>query len=195
MKKAVFVLIAVLVFILGCGKAIPALIQKGETGVLWDGFESDLFWAAGGTDDDCSQNAVKSNEFASEGKNSLKCTYALTANKGATFLFERNENWLEYKGLGVDFNNAADEDIRVAFILCTGSNWMWQESKTVVLTPGKTLNVRFNFFDNNFKTAATNWEIKASIVDIGRIVRVAFKFFSLNDLTSAVYIDNIRLIK
>ena len=174
-----------------------------SSGELLEGFEEDgaaEFWRAIGSnwkDGDISTAVATSQEWATEGKNSLVCDFNTAGINGgaATFFTEAPAviDFSPYKAMTFDVKNPFNVPIQVACAVCTGDTWYWHECKPIDLQPGENRGVRMDFFTGELKTANSNWEFKVNLEDPDDVRRVAFKFFVPANESGSVYIDNIRL--
>ncbi|AEJ60365.1 hypothetical protein Spith_0078 [Spirochaeta thermophila DSM 6578] len=205
MQRIMMIAGVLVLLVAGCTSAPqPAqdagMAQAQQSMVVWEDFETKPFWFAvanAWNDDDSSLETRWNRQEATHGTASLEGVFRMNGKNGATFYTEEPEmnDFSPYKNLVVDFVNKSDKDLEVALVLCTGADWVWHESATVVLAPGENRDVYFDLTGSNWKCAASNWQFTAQVADIQSVRRVAFKFWGPEGLESSVLVDNVRLEK
>lgn len=187
----------------------PPLLKEGEEAEVFDGFEGDFFWTAVGDqwgDGDGSKSVKVVTEKFSEGKLAMESIFEIPAPAtgswpGAAFYNQTLPitDWSGFKAVGVDVYNPDENGLRVAFAICTGETWSWQETEAQSLKKGWNYNLRFNLMNKNLKSEAVGWEHKADLEKASEVKRIIFKFFPTKDeenaIKSSVIVDNIRLVK
>ncbi|MBR0098209.1 MAG: hypothetical protein IJP90_00640 [Treponema sp.] len=151
-------------------------------------------------DGDKSTAVAASSDWASDGKQSLKCSFEPTAGKSkesATFFTEKMAytDISPYDAISVEVYNPTNSTIQVALALTTGSGWDWFESKEVDIAPGEKKTVRMELYEGSLKAASSNWQYSSDLENSDDLRRVAVKFFIPEGVKETfAYIDNIQMI-
>lgn len=198
MKRGTLLTIFLLLLMLeGCK---PALLKEGEKATLWEGFEETMEWKAIRDDwgtPDGSLLISQTDKFASEEKMGAKCDMKLEGESiDATYVNESRifTDWSDYKGVGIDIYKPMEEEITVAFAICTGPSWLWHESLELPLKKGWNYNVRFDLV-GTLKSQLTEWEHTASLAEGDDVKRLVIKFFGKEEAEGFMVVDNIRIIE
>lgn len=186
-------------------EAAPAAAPAPSVqGVLFEGFENDLnFWIPvrdQWKDGDNSTEAQMVDKNPSEGKMSLEGSFTWKTTSWATFEAEQPliNNWNGVKAVAVDVFIPGDKPLKMQFAVCSGSTWLWQQCKEVVLQSGWNPDVPFDLMD--VASPSNNWQFTGTaLVDAKSIMRVVLRVGETTTPPSGgegtVYFDNIRLIK
>jgi hypothetical protein len=79
----------------------------------------------------------------------------------------------------------------VGFALTTGPDSIWYESDVLPVAAGKTTELWFSFTAANYKTAATNWEFRASLADLDQVTRLSIIVYP--NAAGSVTLDDLYL--
>lgn len=191
--------------LVAAGLALTASLAVAKPKVdKLDSFEKpSTTWVAVKTnwdDGDKSTDAKLTTEWASDGKQSLKCFFEPTAGKSkesATYFTEKMsyKDISPYDAISVDVYNPTGGTIQVALALTTGSGWDWFESKAFDIAPGAKETVRVELYEGALKTESTKWQFAADLESPDDLRRVAVKFFVPEGVKeNFAYIDNIQMI-
>jgi hypothetical protein len=173
-------------------KAPAASVASQET--IIDDFEkSTTAWKAGTQPSYTDSSAVKvavSNEYASQGNGSLALTFGNDKAK-AIFVLEGQFDASKGETLAFELNDPQGTVAAVAIAVCTGNDWYWHESALLPVQPGAN-SLAFDLTASTYQTAASNWELTATIAnrqDVKRYVVILYPTAS-----GTVYLDNFRLL-
>jgi hypothetical protein len=162
--------------------------------IVIDDFEKPTTaWKAGTQPNYTDSSAVKvavSSEYASRGNNSLALTFGNDKPK-AIFILEGQFDASKGDTLAFELNDPQGTVAAVAIAICTGNDWYWHESTLLPVQPGAN-NMAFDLAAPSYKTAAVNWELRATIAnrqDVKRYVVILYPTAS-----GTVYLDNFRLL-
>lgn len=196
-----------------CGKKIFMLVFAGcciifaasakprkDTFTSFEGATTE--WRAVQTmwsDGDVSTGAVLSTDWASDGKQSLKCMYAAPASGkgGSTYFTEKMamKDISPYDAISYDVYNPSAQTVQAALALTTGSGWTWFESKPVDIKPGEKKTIVVELYEGQLKAASSQWAFKLDLENPDDLRRVAVKFFVPSEAgKGTIYIDNMTLI-
>ena len=151
-------------------------------------------------DGDKSTAVALSDEWASDGSKSLKCSFESTVGKSkesATFYSEKLglTDISPYDAISVDVYNPTSATIQVALALTTGSGWDWFESTAFDVPAGAKQTVRVELYEGTLKSAGSKWQFGADLEGADDLRRLAVKFFVPEGVKeTAAYVDNIQLI-
>lgn len=169
-----------------------------------EGFEKGVSnWTAVKTnwgDGDKSTAVEASADWASEGRQSLKCSFEPTSGKAkesATFFSEKLPftDISPYDALSLDVYNPTKSTVQIALALTTGSGWDWFESKAYDIAPGEKKTVRVELYEGALKSAGSKWQFSADLEGSDDLRRLAVKFFIPEGVGETfAYIDNIQMI-
>lgn len=194
MKKGLITLIiaGLIVSVHAMAFAEGRVLYNFETGV--EGWEIPD-WAYE-QDDYVGESLDVSDEFAAQGKSSLKMVVDFTGGswRGAVAEVMEYLDWTPYGTLSVDVLVPPDAPVglRAKLILTVGDDWKWTEmSKSVKLEPGKWVTISANLLPGSMDWKRTNPtdEFRADVRKID--VRVESNRKPI--YKGPVYIDNIRV--
>jgi hypothetical protein len=162
--------------------------------IVIDDFEkSSTSWKAGTQPNYTDSSAIKvavSSEYASQGNHSLALTFGNDKQK-AIFILEGQFDASKGTTLAFELNDPQGTVSAVAIAICTGDDWYWHESILLPVQPGAN-SLAFDLTASTYKTAAVNWELRATIAnrqDVKRYVVILYPTAS-----GTVYLDNFRLL-
>ncbi|MFA5336388.1 MAG: glycan-binding surface protein [Candidatus Omnitrophota bacterium] len=169
-------------------------------GTVLFGFEDDTGgwrvpdWALE-KEDHVARDVAPSQDWASEGKKSMKVTSEYLAGKwsGAYVEIEEYYDWSAYSKLSVDIYIPKDAPagLKGKMILTVGEEWKWTEmSKTVPLTPGQVTTITANLApgSKDWKNTLVDDNFRKDVRKFG--VRVEN---NKSEWKGMYYVDNIRL--
>lgn len=185
-KKPYVFLLAVIVVLMTATSASASNI------ILLEGFEGTCL----AIPDENVISVWPSDEYATQGKKSLKMIYKkLAAGNKAFFIIEQEENWSDYDYILLDVNNLAEYNVQISLVLQIGADWAWYEAETIEINPGETLGVKFPLKEKVWKSADTGWNYNTS-PDLKNIKGYALLVYPSNGSelpAGSIYFDNIRL--
>ena len=79
----------------------------------------------------------------------------------------------------------------VGFALTTGEGEVWHESDAIPVASGRRISLLFDLAAENYKTEATNWDFRAPITDLDRVVRLSIILYPR--ISGFAVIDNVIL--
>ncbi|MBN1312483.1 MAG: DUF5060 domain-containing protein [Anaerolineae bacterium] len=172
--------------------AIPPTATVEVTAEIIDSFETDTTgWVAGLPPNygDSSAVAVSiSDEYASEGEQSLALTFEATRSK-AMFLIEGAFDLSKAGYLQFELDDPDDAVEGVGFSLSTGSSWLWHESQPAAVEQGEN-TLTFDLTTPTYWTDNTNDEYNAAIANPETVQRIVVILYPQTDGT--VYLDQVR---
>jgi hypothetical protein len=146
------------------------------------------------TDPECTDSSAVSvalsSEYASQGKQALQIKYVKNDRPKALFFIQKPMDFSTGRYVKFDVFNPGTID-GVGFALTTGPNSTWHESDSVPVEAGKTTTLSFDLTADNYKTAATNWEFRATIADLNNVARLSIIIYP--KVSGYAFIDNIDL--
>ncbi len=113
-------------------------IPEGEE-IVMDDFEDGLYWDKTGWPSDFVSGVSLSTDWGSNGKTSLKVTYAEQpgGDKGTvTCTSPLETDWSGAKYVVLDVGNKSNDPIDLVLVLQTGENWTWTQTDPVRCGPG-----------------------------------------------------------
>lgn len=113
-------------------------IPEGEE-IVMDDFEDGLYWDKTGWPADFVSGVSLSTDWGSNGKTSLKVTYAEQpgGDKGTvTCTSPLETDWSGAKYVVLDVGNKSNDPIDLVLVLQTGENWTWTQTDPVRCGPG-----------------------------------------------------------
>lgn len=113
-------------------------IPEGEE-IVMDDFEDGLYWDKTGWPSDFVSGVSLSTDWGSNGKTSLKVTYAEQpgGDKGTvTCTSPLETDWSGAKYVVLDVGNKSNAPIDLVLVLQTGENWTWTQTDPVRCGPG-----------------------------------------------------------
>lgn len=93
----------------------------------------------------------------------------------------------------LDVRNGAAKDVKVAVAFMTGGGSTYFETEPAAAKPGVNKGVTFDLKSEKFKSAASNWEHKAKLLDANAVKRVCILIYGENK--AEVALDNIKIEK
>lgn len=146
-------------------------------------------------EDHIAKEISQSQDWASQGKNSLAVSSEFLANKwsGSYVEIEEYYDWSPYSKISVDIYlpKEAPVGLKAKFILTVGEEWKWTEmSKTMPLTAGQVTTVTADLKpgSKDWKNTVVDDNFRKDIRKLG--IRVES---NKNPYKGKLYIDNIRL--
>jgi len=197
MSKTKLVLLTMLTLILGL--STMALAEEK----LLNGFEKDLGgwripdWTLENTDYVAAKAEI-SQDFASEGKSSLKITANFPGEKWTGAYVETQEyfDWTPYGKISVDvyLPEGTPMGLTGKFILTVGKDWQWTEmNRGIILEPGKWTTI-----SADLSVGSTDWR-RTTCTDAFRkdVRKIGVRIESIRRpvYQGPIYIDNLRLTK
>jgi hypothetical protein len=150
--------------------AAPQIVQ-----VIDDFEEDETAWAVC-VEPECTDStavdAALTPDHATHGIQALQLNFEKSDKPKAVFYIERPMDLSGGRRVSFDIFNPGTID-GVGFALTTGPDSVWHESDMVPVAPGKKVTLTFDLTAGNYKTAATNWEFRASIADLDDVVRLS----------------------
>lgn len=195
LKKSITIFMVIAAFIL-----MSSLNAVCEAKVLF-GFEEGLEgfeipdWAYE-QDDMVGEDISASDEYASEGSQSLKLETAFPGGKWTGAVVEVMEyfDWLPYSTISADIYlpATAPEGLKAEIILTVGENWEWKEMRRAkTIWPGKWTTIT-----GDLKPGSESWK-RTEVDDWFRqdVRKIDIRIISNNkpEYEGPVYIDNIRV--
>lgn len=113
-------------------------IPEGEE-IVMDDFEDGLYWDKTGWPADFVSGVSLSTDWGSNGKTSLKVTYAEQpgGDKGTvTCTSPLETDWSGAKYVVLDVGNKSNDPIDLVLVLQTGETWIWTQTDPVRCGPG-----------------------------------------------------------
>lgn len=129
---------------------------------------------------------------ATHGSHALQLNFEKSDKPKAVFYIEQPMDLSGGRTVSFDIYNPGTID-GVGFALTTGPDSVWHESDMVPVERGKKVTLTFDLTAGNYKTAATNWEFRASIADLNNVVRLSIVIFPKE--AGSVTLDYIILTK
>lgn len=115
-------------------------------------------------------------DHATHGIHALQLNFEKTEKPKAVFYIEQPMDLSGGRTVSFDIYNPGTID-GVGFALTTGPDSVWHESDMVPVEQGKKVTLTFDLTAGNYKTAATNWEFRASIANLDNVVRLSIVIF------------------
>lgn len=113
-------------------------IPEGEE-IVMDDFEDGLYWDKTGWAGDFVSGVSLSEDWGSNGKTSLKVTYAEQhgGDKGTiTCTSPLETDWTGARYVVLDIGNKSNDPIDLVLVLQTGETWTWTQTDPVRCVPG-----------------------------------------------------------
>lgn len=111
-------------------------------------------------------------DHASHGIQTLQLNFEKNDKPKAVFYLEQPMDLSGGRTVKFDVYHSGTVD-GVGFALTTGPDSIWHESDSVPVEQGKRVTLSFDLTAGNYKTAATNWEFRAAIADLDKVVRLS----------------------
>lgn len=195
MKRFIFTALCALLFaacvqnvhsqnIIGDRTSIP----QGNV-ITIDDFEKGNYWIWAGFDweqwgpSKLSTSARISNQWASQGRQSLECkVIASTQNSDTDGMFFMDYNW-DFSGAKyviVDIYNPENKSFELGIAFQATENWNWKETSNVVIKPGK-------------HTVVLSLEEFQDVLYLVKRINICYR--EKDRINGRFYIDNMRLVK
>ena len=130
-----------------------------------------------------------SDQHSTSGAQSLELAFEKNDQPKAIFAYERPLDLSASHFLEFDiFNPGAASGVAVS--VSTGETWEWFESAVIPLNEGLQ-TVSFDLTAQNYKSAVSNWEMTASLINLDHTQRIAVLIIPLEP--GSVFIDTLRL--
>jgi hypothetical protein len=118
-------------------------------------------------------------------------TFAKNDRPKAIFYLQQALNFSGGRTVRFDLFNPGTID-GVGFALTTGPDSIWYESDSVPVPEGKQTTLSFDLTASTYKTAAVNWEFRASLANLGQIVRLSIVLYPKTG--GSAFLDNLCLV-
>ena len=160
---------------------------------MLDDFETpSTSWIPGlppGFNESSALSVALSDQHSTSGVQSLELAFDKNDQPKAIFAYERPLDLSASHFLEFDlFNPGAASGVTVS--ISTGEAWEWFESAVIPLEEGLQ-TVSFDLTSQNYKSAASNWELTAPLNNLDHTQRIAVLIFPLEP--GSVFIDTLRL--
>jgi hypothetical protein len=141
-----------------------------------DDFEADETSWNVCADSECADSSATLTELppdhASHGTRALKLVFEKTEKPKAVFYIEQPMDLTA--GTTIQFDIYHEGTIEgVGLALTTGEDLIWHESDSVPVERGNKVTITFDLAAGTYKTAATNWEFRAPIANLDKVVRLS----------------------
>ena len=144
--------------------------------LILDDFEEDETAWTVCVDPECADSsaidAALSPDHATHGIRALQLNFEKNDKPKAVFYIGQPMDLSGGRTVQFDIYNPGTID-GVGFALTTGPDSVWHESDSVPVEKGKKVTLRFDLTAGDYKTAAINWEFRASIADLDNVVRLS----------------------
>jgi hypothetical protein len=150
-------------------------------------------WQAGTTAffSDSSALAVSlTSAHASQGGQALQLDFEQNDKPKAIFFLDRQLDLSRVRSVQFDIYNPGTVG-GVGIALTSGADSVWYESDSYSAAKGNIVTLTFDLTAAIYKAASTNWEFRASIVDLQDVHRLAI--IILPARSGSAYVDAIRL--
>ncbi|MES2200768.1 MAG: hypothetical protein V4498_00800 [candidate division FCPU426 bacterium] len=175
--------------------ALQTGLLRADSSFLWEGFEREVNWFA--EDRSAASGRAVDSAHASEGSHSLKMMFK-TSSKSGRAVYTRMEkmDWSPYAALVLDiYNPSGIEDLKASVIITSTEHWIQHEAALPPLSPGWNRDLKVDLTKAQFSSPASSYKPIGYLVGRGEIQSVSLALEPGVEADSAVYADNLRLIR
>ena len=158
----------------------------------WEGFEREINWEA--YTSTAATARIVDDTIHSEGAHSLKLLFHTVANAHkAVYSRGVSANWSPFGALLLDVYNPTDLAGLTLGVVVQGGDWVEYEYRTPPLAKGWNRDVRVDFLQRHFSSAATHYKPIGYLTGRGEVKSLQIVVYPGTDAEGAVYLDNLRL--
>lgn len=166
-----------------------------SSGYVWEGFERELNWEA--ETSSAATGRVLDPEHFTEGTHGLRLAYQAVADSArAVYAHGESLDWSPYGALVFDVFNPTDlPGLKIGVVVTTTGRWLAHEAYLTGLQPGWNRDLRVDFRDARWSSAASDFKPVGHLVGRGEVNRVALHVYPGSATAGFLTIDHLRLVR